>query len=379
MTEETVGEFSQELTSPVEDTMVKFDKLFYLLGAVTHPSTVKSSDETPESPIQRSLMTRNVRTELLKQFWETPKKNYEKRKRIIAEAHEWDRLAKQFLKQAEVKVKLPNLGEQIARYNLLTPQPQEKVEEKRSSSPPIVIIPGISNDLDCIASIAESLARSGRTVISVGYPESYMGKPTKEFADAIVQQKNFVPHAAFFQGAINAIVGNDSSVELWGLSTGGPIVAQILNDKSMSERVSRAVLISPVACVDQSNLSMSVAAAGEVLKIMKRYGDIAPKFVMTTGRKEGATKELSERRSGIFSTIYNIFQHNHQSLWNNMHVRDKGNIVVIAGGDDDLTKAYKAETAFSKNPQVKFAIVPGEFHASSFQSPTVLNRVTELQ
>jgi hypothetical protein len=226
--------------------------------------------------------------------------------------------------------------------------------------------------------MAESLAYGGRRVICVGYPESFMGRVTDAFATEVEQRKNLELHTQFFQSAIQELTQQYPNIELWGLSTGGPIAAEILSNPQMQEKVANAVFISPAGCVEQSQTSMGVCVAREATGLLKRFGSLMPKFVMTTGRKEGEDEAMVNLRKRVSGSLMEAIT-NRSSAWDTMQVQEGGKIVIVWGGKDHITKGYKAINSLGHYAQVSAALLPDENHTSSFNSPDVLNKVEELQ
>jgi hypothetical protein len=307
----------------------------------------------------------------LQEVKKIPHADREKRKALLTEAKDNDRIAKEFLNQGMVQVTFPNLGEQSARYSIMNKSPES---EKTTS--PIVIIPGISNDLDSIEAHAQSVARNGREVISLGYPEGHAGKVTQAFADAVVEKGDLSYHTQFFKEAINALTHGE--LEVWGLSTGAAIVAEILSDPEFQQKVSNAVLISPAGSVEQTQRDLHMGFLKDMRSFIHNVSDIVPSFVWFSGKKG----EKDTIQQNLFGKINGALQKavSHKSPhWESMAVKDGGHIIVIAGGKDEVTKSYAAVDEFQKNPYVKVAVMPNETHITSFNSPQVLNKISELQ
>lgn len=380
----------QELKAPVKDIVAPFaERPLYYRKKVTRkskiprpePGTDSHSSALP-SRVERSLYLRRVRAKLLEEFKKNPYSDREKRKAVLSRAADTDSLAKEFLNQGEVHVSLPDLGEQVSRFAILNSSGQPEQTEKENKipkKPAIVIIPGISNDLDSIEAHAQTVAYSGRKIVAIGYPEGYAGKVTQEFADAVEKSGSLSTHVQFFKEAISALTKDEPEIEIWGLSTGAVIVAELLSDPSFSQKAAQAVLIGPASSVEQSTMSLTIGWLKDMQRsLIHNFSDIVPSFVWFTGKRGEKDKTQIELRNKIFSALQKIVTHK-SPFWQTMHVKDGGNITVIAGGKDEITKSYKATDEFSKNSQVQFAIMPGETHLTSFNSVAVLNKISELQ
>jgi len=345
-------ERKQEKRDPEANMLDKLDGAFYFLGAVTRKNIGKIENSKPERP----LSVRRERAELYKRFKKT--KNTEERKQIVQEARERDSALEQFLNQGEVEVSDEDFGEAKARFSIINPQ-QEK--EKRDK-PPIVFIPGISNDLACVETISQELSLSGRRVITIAFPESFMGRVSEKFAERCEQVPGYATHAKFFEEAIKKILP-EGDIELWGYSTGGPISAKMLtNNPEFSKRVKDAVLINPAGSVEQSKKQLSFGVAKEVRGMASK--DTA-KFVMTVGRKiredvEVMAPEHEKLRNQIFGTLMDRIQHKSPDF-NSMRVREGGKITVVSYDKDDITKCRKFFNPKNQpeNPQVKTMVLKG--------------------
>lgn len=167
-------------------------------------------------------------------------------------------------KQEEVKVNLEGLGEQMARFVVLTP-PEGRKTPETDSKPPIFLIAGISNDLESMGMLPQEIAFQGRKVITIAYLESWHGNVTDAFRKSAEELQTFELHTSFFKEAIKKIrensavkeqLGDFSQIELWGWSAGALMVTEILEDPSFQEMISNAVIIAPASCVDQENIKI---------------------------------------------------------------------------------------------------------------------------
>ena len=137
-----------------------------------------------------------------------------------------------------------------------------------SKDNPLFFVPALSGDLNGIRPLMRETALQGRRVITVGYPESFMGKTTEAFANASRASVNFEPHTTYFKQAIENLVGPNGDFELWGYSAGAGLVTEILQDHKFQQRVANAVIIAPEA----SHLSFLTKAA-QVVKYISYARD----------------------------------------------------------------------------------------------------------
>ena len=140
---------------------------------------------------------------------------------------------------------------------------------------------------------------------------------------------------------------------MWGYSTGGPIVAELLSDPEIQERTANAVIVAPASCVNQSKLEFNAGLlkeTREIIKNIRRFSNIS----MVYGRKTRGDVEMLNRRKRIFNTL--LFQKvcRETEAWRDMKVKDSGKITFVLGEKDKITKGYSKLKEFSAlpNPQV---------------------------
>ena len=153
----------------------------------------------------------------------------------------------------EIEIDMGELGKQKSQYCCLTPKNNDL------SKPPIVLIPGISNDLDSIGGLPIKLAASGRRVIMIGYPESWMGKITKDFRNAVEKSEKFEPHVEFFKSVIENLLGFDNQIDMVGISTGSIIISELMKNKNFNLRINQSNLIIPPGLINVGSLDISMA------------------------------------------------------------------------------------------------------------------------
>src|SRR3989344_4500494 len=366
--ENSMNEAHGELHPPIQETEVpernlleRFDRLWYLVRAATHPSRIPGEPRE----INRSLLNRNVRADLLRRYYELPKTDPAGRKRIIAEAHIRDEIARRYLNQGEITVNLPDLGPQTSRLLILDP-PEAQTTLETEKKPPIYLIPSISADIDPVGGLAQELAFMGRKVVVIGYPESSLGRTTAEFADKASRSPNYEPHVTFFKCALRQ-VAPEGEIELWADSTGGPIVSEILNDQAFQKRVSQAVLFSPASSVDQSRMELAAGLAYEIGGFSGMLGRL-PAYSLVWGRKTPDLPHQDKIKSAIFNAQLDKVCRKAKS-WQQMKVKEGGKIVIWAGKNDRLTRSYELEQEVSDNPQVVFLKEEQGLHVTPLIEP----------
>lgn len=381
VTETTVTPAQQEKEVPENNLIRNYNKLFYFLRLVTRKSIIEGSKiEGTDSSIERPISQRATRAQLFKKFLAIPKSDKEGRKNILAEAHVRDEITKQYLNQGEVKVNIPRLGEQSARYTVMEP-PQPKIDEA-AKKPPIFLIPGLANDIDCVGALAQELPFMGRKTIVVGVPESEMGRITPEFTQAASNTDSFSPHCEFFKGAVNALVGENQLVELWGYSSGSTIIAEMLNDPEFRQKVSCAVLLSPAASSNITKNALNLGILNELRNLLSRN---LPKYTLSLAKSSGG--EQDRLKGEVFQAMLKKVR-TATAAWKKARVRDGGKIVIFSGEKDFMTKSFEifkgdpASTAKLKqeNPQIEVIDSPNAFHTTPLLEPqTVIQEVSKVQ
>ena len=355
----------QEATEPTKNLVESFDKLFYLMAKVTRPGISN-----------RPLFARAKRAELYKDIKAVPKDNKDLRRKIIEEAHLRDAIVEKYLNQGEISIILPGLGEQKSRYIDVLPPEALKTEETESKAP-IVLIPGISNDIECVGGIVQEVAMLGRRIVVIGYPESFQGKTTKEFAAAVEKDDGYGPHVNFYKNAINQLMGIDGKIELWGYSTGAPIVENILNDPRFQEKTDNAVLLCPASSVDQSAMSINLGVVHDLGFV--RQLKLLPRLSWTSGSVFKREKDQKTLRKKIFKSLLKKLGTAYD-YWKSAKVREGGSIVIVSGGNDHVTKSDKIKDQFLQNPQAKLVDLQNGYHATpGVDAGSVIPYILETQ
>lgn len=312
----------------------------------------------------------------------------EKRKELITEGHARDALAEEFINnQQEVGVNLGDLGEQMARFVILTP-PEGRKTEETDSKPPIFLIPGISNDLESMGMLPQELAFSGRNVVTIGYPESWRGNVTDAFGEAARSSSGYEPHTSFFKGAIRDILqrpdvkeklGSSAEIDLWGFSAGAAIVADILKDKKFQDITANARIIAPPSCVDQKNVKifnqeipLPKDMLYELWQIFRpRNLKAAAKLNVSNRGEIEYTEEKRKRMTKAYNALRDKVLKRNEWWKNDMRVKEGGSIIVVSYDNDTLTKSYKTVGEISQNPNLRVLELPGS-HVTPRTEPGIL-------
>lgn len=360
-----ITEPQQEFKAPEYNRISKGERLLYGFKKITHKSKTSGINR-----MDRSIDLRSNRADLYKKAIDTD--DPKTRKELFGQAHSRDAIEQQYLMQGEVKVNLPGLGEQIARYNMIEP-PEGRRTSETDSKPTIILIPGISNDIDSVGNLEKEIPFNGRNIITIAMPDSFMGLVTEEFATAVKNVPDMTLHTEFFKNAINALAGNETPIELWGHSTGAMIVAKLLNDPQFSERTTNAVLTSPAGSTEQSKLSSIWGNLGpEVVRLLKS-GETA-KYSFTGGRKEDLPQQdaqTAKNRVRTFNAVIEKTIHR-SSDYDTMKVKEGGKIIVVSGDKDQVTKSRKSIEEFGQNPQAEVLSLPNGIHSTPITKAQVI-------
>lgn len=365
----SVSELRQEPVVPEENLLENHQSLFYKLAKVTRASLI------PRTESHRPLSLRTERAQLFKEVVEARKKGLTgEAHSIIFEAKIRDEIAKQYLNQGEVSVEFSDLGEQKARFIHIKPP-----KEVDKNLDPIFLIPGISNDIDCVGWLVQELAYQGREVVTVGFPDSFMGSVTSQFADAVEGSESYGPHTIFFKQALNKLIFDGKKKELWGYSTGAPIIAEMLQDENLRRRVSKAVLICPASSSDMSKTDLNLGIAQDGVFLASKLSDTS-KYTFTKGRNESEVIEPEGKvQRGLKEKIFNRLLtkvRNKKDTWKSARVNDGGEIVVVSGQKDNMTRSRKTfydEPELRKfNPQIRLVDLPDGHHVTPLIQPEVV-------
>lgn len=372
---EEIGQPTQETTVPEYNLLEKnLGQIFYRISAVTRPSVSRKSG----NEIERSLLTRANRADLLKKFKSIPKEDKEKRSEILKEAHERDEIGRQFLNQGEFKIELPKLGEQMSKYVVLEP-PESRKSAEDIAKPTIFLIVGTASDIDSAGGLAQEIAYLGRKVILVAYPSATLGEITPQFAQETVDPKTKDPHVSFFKEAISKFREKEGDLELWGFSGGGAIVSEILTDPKFQNTTPNAVLLSPASTNTQTRPQFAAGIAHELTYVVTKKLKVAAKSSMVFSRKEDDKPGQAELKDKAWKSMIKK-AHTKVPVWKNARVKHGGKIIVFSGQKDRITKSYLAEEELSENTQMEIISDPEASHATALiESSKVLSKVFEAQ
>lgn len=335
---------------PEVNSTEKGEKVFRRLKIVTKKgSKITRKGERSE----RSLGLRAHRAELYKKIVKT--EDPEKRQQILKEAHARDEIESQYLSQGELTVDLPGLGEQTSRYTMIEPPEGRKLPGEQY---PVFLIPGASNDINSVGNLVKEIAYQGRSVIVVGMPDSQMGITTEAFAKEVKESPTMEPHAIFFKTAINKLVGEDASFELWGMSAGSMITAEILNDPKYQERVRQAVLLSPAGTSEHSKNQQNFGVATESIRVYGKPSRGVHYPLYIGNNKDQKTPVTA---GDIFKTVIQKAREKFEP-YQSMKVADGGQITVVSGTKDNMTRSRESDEDFRSHPQVELISVQGGVH-----------------
>ena len=215
--------------------------------------------------------------------------------------------------------------------------PASQVERfKTQDLPPIFLIPGISQDIDPMGGLVQELAFRGRTVITVGYPEASLGEITEEFAQKAENTAEYKAHSSFFAAAFKEFQKSlGQTPELWGHSTGCPIIVSMLKrNSSLQKDVPKLVLIAPASSINQGLPKLAGGMMHEGKKLLnKTIGQWS--FVM--GRKNKESESQTKMKGRVFNSL--IGKISHRIDCSNVKIKDGGEIIVWHGGEDKITSS----------------------------------------
>lgn len=341
---------------PEKNLLEDWSWLFYAVGQVTHFSRIRTGHTSDAGPI-RPLELRAQRAELLDEFYSF--RSRQDRQKILDKAKLLDEIAQRYLRQSDVSVELPHLGMQRAKF--LRIEPVGSV-----GGSPIVLLPGISNDLEPMSGLIRELVSRGKTVICVGYPEASLGLVTREFVAATVTSSTFEPHVAFFGAVIKKILEQHPEIEIWGFSTGAPIAAEVLADHQIQRVTTRAVFLSPAAVVEQTPQSVLLGIASEMKYLLAKFSRL-PRYPFVWGKKTSEPESLSQDKVCVFNALLSKVSH-YQPVWAGARIQENGEMLLVSGGRDDLTKSRRALTQLRQaNPRIKIV----EFLKATHITPLV--------
>lgn len=358
------GPLIVEPQEPVGNLWERFNRYFYARGQVTREARFGHTPEQPEG-IAYPLFARARRARLHEQILNGRRegRSHDDLKEYLDEAHKLDEVLKQYVSQSMLHLPQGELGVNSSKRITL------RAADAAPDKPPVFLVPGISGDIETMGNLAVEIAMQGREVTVVGYPESYNGSVTKEFAEAVAANLTYAPHASYFADAL-AHCYPDGDVELWGYSTGAPIAAEILGEHpDVRERISNAVLVSPASVTDQSELSLKIGLARDVGVVTKGSG-MVPHMNWTTGlrtaQKTDAPNNSAIRKIAFDGLLSHISKKS--SVWDRMQVRDGAQATFVVGTRDEVVKAQRSLPFLSHLPHAVVRTIDG-YHASALAEP----------
>ena len=325
--EELLDHYSQVLSKtkdisgyPVREiahVIDEFTNFFYRLGLATQRSRIDLASTNDE----RSLGNRIARAGLFKDL----RSGKITRQEANARERQLDEFDRQFFQQKLLTIDPGELGLQQAYYvDIQLPATDRQKDQK-----PIFIIPGRSGDVYGIEPLIRALALQGRRVVSISYPESFLGKVSKRFMRAVMEnQDSYEPHTTFFKNSINNLLP-EGEIELWSYSAGGPITAEILSDPEFSNRVSNAVALSPASSVKQTSREFAVGIVKEVWRLL-HHPDEFPLISEVRGAKGEIPFAQQWRRDQVSKALLEKTMRK-SNAWSDAKVIAGGNIFIIDG------------------------------------------------
>jgi pimeloyl-ACP methyl ester carboxylesterase len=239
-------------------------KLWYRLGFVTRPKENAAHAPTLPDRFERAQKYHEAKKAKL-----TPIGSPE-RQTVFEENARFRKIESEFLDQKSLALTHPEWGNLSACYTILN---REAGREK----PPIVLISGASNGVESVDSLVRKMAERypDRQIYVLGYPDAPSGVMTKEFFDAVENDKGFKPHSQFFEATINHLIP-EGDIELWGFSAGGAIAETLLAETSIAKRVSDvAVLMCPGGSVEMSPKKFAAGLIADNILLLTKLKNIA--------------------------------------------------------------------------------------------------------
>ncbi|MDQ3239757.1 MAG: hypothetical protein M3P33_04490 [bacterium] len=293
-----------------------------------------------------------------------------------------DEINLQFDNKKILKVELGELGTQIAQYVTIAPE-----SSISNDYPHVLFIPGMTNDLFSIESTIKEIARTGRKITCITYPDSLTGQVTAEFTKNVENTIDYEPHTNFYLSAINKLHPNNTNLELWGYSTGSSIICELLTDPTFSSRVKNAILLHPASTINQRQFDLSMG----VLKDAFNYLNSNPKKLLNylkTALKllMNQNKGQLKLKSQIFISLVNKAKVNNIQL-HAIRVQPEGTILIVSSQKDCIVKTnlksnevhYSNNEIFSKNSQFKTITIYKGTHYTIIHDPRpIVSQIIEL-
>jgi hypothetical protein len=341
---------SQNERKPFHDSFSSLEPFFRLKGLVC------DKGGKIENTYQRPRFNRANRAELYKmtraELHKGEERDKEMIKKLLSEAKEEDYLIKQYLTQERVEINLPKIGKMSSLFTEIKPK-------KITNEIPIFLIPGMSNDIECVGSLLIELAKAGRRVICLGYPESYQGNTSKEFVKALKGDYSYDNHKQYFKEAIKKIIPNEK-LDLYGVSTGGGISMQLLLDSEIQPKINQSVMICPTNITKLTLPGAIYGSINEFYHLGIVSFDKLSQWEWISGQKDHRSQIQYEEAKMIASPF---------NKWSEI----KTPISMFIYTNDKITNGikYKQQEEINNNPQIKVHVLKGP-HFTSLIKPQFL-------
>ena len=362
-------------------------KILEATDSLSRPSgiRVRNSDGSFTRKSNRPDALRRVRRELAERIM--PWTSKQDRHTSVEAGHARDELAEEYMaNQQEVRVDLGDLGEQMARFVILTP-PEGRKTAETDSKPPIFLISGISNDLESMGMLPQEIAFKGRKVITIAYPESWHGNVTDEFGKATEESSTFEPHVSFFKQAIENIrkmpdvkskLGEHDQIELWGYSAGALMVPEMLTDDAFGKKVSNAAIIAPASNYDQTmNQGKWHVFMDQIDTYLADFRNTAKMNLSFRGKIE-VTADFRDRQERTFNALAKKVLRKFAWWEQDMKVADGGKIAVVSYANDMQTQTPRVDREISQNPNLHLIRLFGTHEAPKTEPGTLINAVNQV-
>ncbi len=288
-----------------------------------------------------------------------------------------DEIALRYLDQGTVRIELPNLGIQEAKYSFVrTPPGVEK------TGPTIFLVMGFVNDLGSMGNFIAQAVLEGRDVCVVGFPDSSQGKITPEFVKAVKETDSYKPYSDFYKRAIDLFKDQLGEFELWGYSTGCPIGAEILTDPKYQQMIKSAVFMNSAGSTPVGELQFSLGVGIEFVRHLFKPG-ILPRYSYVNRRKPGEDNIEGQEQIKLKEESADILMkkiRRRADAWDRMRVAEGGKIMVVSGRADNITYSRRAhEVLKTRNDQVHTLLLPGGHMDLITESQVLLPKILEFQ
>ena len=327
----------------------------YTLGKITKETNL-------DKGIKRPISLRSERADIYNEILKT--KDRDKKVSLIEKAHELDNLFSQFHKgKKSIEVEIEGLGKQSAEYAEL------KSKDADLNKAPIVLILGISNDLDGAGDFPIKLAMvSKRKTVVFTYPESWHGKVTKEFGEAVGKSDKFKPHVDFFRSAINQVVGSETEIDICGISAGAIMTSELIKDKEFNKRINQANLIVPPGIVDMDMKNVIKGLSREFKSLIFNKKDSRKISILNP---EKIKKTADERKNAIV-TFTNLAKKLSQEYpwWKSELLSGKGRKTkVIICEQDGVTNGVDGLEKIKENKNLEVVLMKNSSHETPASNP----------